>query len=315
MGGMMNNKGQKNENQLDHVLVNMAGPTTEFAMVKPGTNQSLHSIKKYNSENFATATDCIQTYARDHNITLKGRRCAIAVNAAVNGDVVKVSRGNWTFSALGFSHMFGTKPAIVNDVAALSWANLKGSKLTHKSLTLAAETNFSRPGKYITIILSEGTGAATLVVTAHGERYIFDSELGHTTFYPANAVERDIQKALSLGKLQVSWENILSMSDDDPFWSKDPISISSSERSKIKASILGSFVSDAVLSQTAWGGVFLYGKCPEYLNKPENVAIFKNRFEAKDTYRLNLKSTPIWLVSMANAELLGCASLLEHSAN
>lgn len=298
---------------IDNLLVSMSGPIVEFAMVKPGHNQRIHSYKKYNAHEFVTATDCFNNYANEYNITMRGRTCAIAVSAAVSSDAIKIMRGNWTFSILGFSHMFGRKPIVINDTAALSWANLAATDNTHKSLGLAGERDFNKVGKYLTIQLVGGVGISTLIVTDDKRRFVFDSEHAHTGFHPGNDLENKICQAMKLGKHQVSWEDILCLADNDPFWKKPEIKLSLSEISDLKSSLLGAFAGDATLSQTAWNGVSLYGDCAHYLHTPDRVAMFQKRFEQKNNYRMNLQNTPRWLVNMDNRYLLGCAAMLAHN--
>lgn len=305
----MDNSG---DTDLDHILVNMAGPIVEFAMVKSVKNQPLHSYQKYYAQNFATATDCFQNYAKDKNISFKDRKCAISVSAAINGDVVKIMRGNWTFSILGFSHLFGQKPIVINDAAALSWANLNATPKTHKSVGFLGSLDFTKAGKYLTILWIDGVGTSSLIVTDNGQQFVMDSEHGHTGFYPANANERRVFEAIRPGKMQVSWEHILSIPDSDPFWKQPNVALSSTEVIDVKAGVLGAFAGDATLSQTSWSGVFLYGQCAAYLNTAERVKIFQGRFESKGGYRMNLRNTPRWLVNMEHQELLGCAAMLVH---
>ncbi len=296
--------------KLDHILVNMSGLTAEFALVKYGSEHGLHSIRKYDCSSFATATDCFNAYARDININMKGRKCAIAVSAAVTSDVIKIMRGNWTFSVLGFSHMFGQKPIVINDTSALSWANFAGTQLTHQPLGLPGQMDFNKAGKYLTIQVMGGAGLSTLIITPDNQRIVVDSEHAHTGFYPSNDLEYRILQAMKLGKLQVSWEHILCISDNDPFWQKPEINLTRVEILDLKASILGAFAGDATLSQTAWNGLFLYGDCIQYLNTPERIAMFQKRFELKNSYRMNLQNTPRWLVKMEHRSLRGCAAML-----
>lgn len=298
---------------LDHLLVNMSGPIVEFAMVKPGHHHKIHSYKKYNAKDFVTATDCFNNYGLELGIGMKGRTCAIAVSAAVTSDAIKIMRGNWTFSILGFSHMFGRKPIVINDTSVLSWANLSGSDITHKSIGFVGDRDFNKPGKYLTIQMMDGVGLSTLIITPNGQRIVSDSEHAHTGMHPENDIESRILQARKLGKLQVSWEDILCLADNDPFWRKPEINLSLSEISDLKSSLLGALAGDATLSQTAWNGVFLYGDCAHYLNSPERIAMFQKRFEQKNNYRMNLQNTPRWLVNMEHRALLGCAAMLEHN--
>lgn len=301
------------DSQLDNILVNMAGPIVEFAMVKPGHNQIIHSYKKYNAHEFVTATDCFNNYAQEYNISMKDRICAIAVSAAVTSDAIKIMRGNWTFSILGFSHMFGQKPIVINDASALSWANLLGTDMTHKPIGFMGDRKFNKNGKYLTIQMMDGIGLSTLIVSPNQQRIVSDSEHAHTGFHPTNDLEDRILKVKKLGKYQVSWEDILCLADNDPFWRKPEISLSLSEITDLKAALLGALAGDAALSQTAWNGVFLYGDCAHYLNTPERIAMFQKRFEQKNAYRMNLQNTPRWLVNMDNRALLGCAVMLAHN--
>lgn len=301
------------EEGLDHILVNMAGPNIEFAMVAHEPDKPIYNYSKYHCGDFATATDCFQNYARDRKITFKGRKCAMAVSAAINGDVVKIMRGGWTFSTLGFSYLFGQKPIVINDAAALSWANLSGTSRTHKPIGLSKDLGFANMGKYLTILLIDGVGLSSLVVNDDGQSFIMDSEHGHTGFYPNNAIESRVCEAMKLGKRQVSWENILSMPDSDPFWSKPNVALTLSQVTDLKASVLGAFAGDATLSQTSWNGVFLFGNCSQYLNTEQRIQMFQERFEGKNSYQVNLRNTPRWLVNMEHSELKGCAAMLAQS--
>lgn len=312
--GWENDMNADNEqNNLEHLLVNIAGPIVEFALVRPDDYKHLHSYKKYRIENFATATDSFQTYAKDMNIALKGRQCAMSVSAAVHGDVIKIMRGSWTFSLLGFSHLFGQKPIAINNASALSWANIYANEKSHKPLEMMnahGPLDMTKAGKYLTILMYDGVGLASLMMNGAGQNIVIDSEHGHTGFYPASPLEKQVMEAIKLGKIHISWEHILNTADSDPFWKK--LNLSLDQIGDLKCSVLGNFAGDAALSQTSWSGVFLYGNCANYLNSPKRVELFNKRFEEKSSYRMNIRNIPRYLVNMEHQELLGCAAMLAN---
>jgi len=303
---------ENDSESLNHILVNMAGPKTEFAMVNSKNNQDIHSMRSYNSADFVTASDCFMAYAKEQNISLRDHKCAIAVSCAVNGDVIKVMHGGWTFSINGFGYMFKEVPLVINEVVAMTWANISGNSSTHRPIGMSSDANFRQAGKYLTIKIEDGAGAATLLNRGDGRFLVNDSEHGHVGFSPSTAIEFRLLETLSKTKAHVSWEDVLCLPNSDPLWSKPGIELGLKDVIELKASLLGAFAGDAALSQAAWSGVTMTGLCTHYLTDPKHIDLFAKRFEAKNAYNMNLKYAPRWLISMEHAELRGCAMMLAH---
>ncbi len=301
--------------ELDWVVVSIDGPTVEFAQVSPANPNILHHVKSVKTADFATATDCIRSYAATlPGGSLSGRRAAIAVSGAITGDSIRISRGGWIISVSGMRHMFGEQPLVVNDSVALGWAGANVSAQTHRPI--GAHNGVADPGegRILAINWGLGLGGAAVHVTPDGTQIALPCEFGHAGFSPENERELALHRLIGKGRMPVSWEQVLCLLPNDPVWRDAALALSSAEIDAMRAEMAGSFASDVALSFTAWKGMVVTGANSALLENLEYARLFNQRFESKSAYRLKMRTVPRWLYKEPSAILKGCARLLMQVA-
>lgn len=292
----------------DWLIIDIEGPDVTIATTSPKSGGGLQNIRHYDARMIATATDCLQKYAVDCGLPLLGRQCAIIVSGAVKGDTLRIMRCPWVISLRGIGHLVGHRPVAINDIVANAWANRTFSRVTHRSVGGTAEPDYAGSGRWITVSVAEGVGAAIMSTDETGAMRILDSELGHCGFPPETDNERAIAATLAKRNPNVSWEWVLTLKPEDPIWQQ--AGIMPSAASIMRAELLGAFCGDAVLAVAAWSGIFIAGQGSRMLLRPEQLDAFTRRFERKATYGNLLRATPRWLSSIDNARMRGGVTML-----
>lgn len=301
--------------ELNWVVVSIDGPTVEFAQISPADPGTLHYVKSVKAADFATATDCIRSYAATlPGGSLSGHRAAIAVSGAITGDSIRVSRGGWIISVSGLRHMFGEQPIVLNDSMALGWAGANVSGQTHRPVGVHSSTPDIGEGRIVVINWGLGLGGAAVHAMPDGTQIALPCEFGHSGFSPENERELALHRLIGKGRTTVSWEQVLCLAPADPIWREPTLALSSAEIDSMRAEMAGSFASDIALSFTAWKGMVLTGANSILLENAEAARLFNQRFESKTAYRLKMRTVPRWLYKEPSAILKGCARSLIQAA-
>lgn len=297
------------------VVVSIDGPTVEFAQLTPTNPTMLHHVTSVKAADFATATDCIRSYAATlPRGSLTGHRAAIAVSGAITGDSIRVSRGGWIISVSGLRHMFGEQPLVLNDSAALGWAGANVSAQTHRPIGVHSGVADMGEGRMVVINWGAGLGGAAVHAMPDGMQIALPCEFGHSGFSPENDRELALHRLIGKGRTPVSWEQVLCLSPTDPIWRDPTLALSSAEVDSMRAEMAGSFASDMALSYTAWKGIAVTGVNSALLENVECARLFNQRFESKTAYRLKMRTVPRWLYKESSAILKGCAHSLTQAA-
>ncbi len=303
------------ENKEHNVVISIDGAEIQFAQSDNHARLVPGSIRKYQTADFPTATDCVMGYGRDMNITLSGRDCAIAVSGAIQGNSIRVARCPWIISTTGFGYLFGRPVLFLNDCAAVLWASIEYNMSTHRAIGAIGTPDYSEGGKWVSVILGGGVGVALLVSNEGHNFYHVETELGHTAFSPGDAVEQKLAENLARSKSPVSWERALTCEASDPAWNGTAIAGNTAQIQNQRVLMLGSFVGDVILSMGAWNGVFLTGKGTAIHSNAAQVALFQKRLFGRANHQSLLRRVPIWDVTMQNMNLLGAARYLrQHTA-
>lgn len=288
MSGMLGNAPAR-------VVIDIDGPTAIFGLCDGASKLIAGSVKAYSTDNFATATDCIQNFSRETGVRLAHSDCAISVSGAISGDGVRIQRCKWVISRSGLGYLFQKPVFFLNDSAAKLWASKEVGAFSHRPLTSTLQPNFSTAGKWLGINYESGLGAAILIADGSGSFVHVETEAGHCAFSPVSNDEVAIHAELSKQKRPVSWERAL---------------FAEGASALQKSAMLGSFVGDAIMATGSWSGVLLFGSAADLLANRENETIFAERRAARANFQIALKNIPCWTVRMPHINLVGLARYL-----
>jgi glucokinase len=295
-----------------YVVIDIDGAEASFALGNPDLSLDAATIRKYRTDSFPTATDCVQGFARDVGITLNGMDCAVAVSGAVSGDSVRIARSPWIISKRGLGYLFQRPVHFLNDSAAKLWASTKASHHTHRPIGAKILPDFANGGKWLGVNYASGLGAA-LLVSENGSSWTHvETEAGHCAFAPASDIELKLANGLAKTKKPVSWERALFADVHDPAFAGTPVAGDQGQILKLRAEILGSFAGEMILASGAWQGVALFGQAASLLSKEDHVQLFLKRMEMRANFQLQVRAVPCWSVVMPNINLIGAAHFLDH---
>ncbi|HWI86641.1 MAG TPA: glucokinase [Sphingomonas sp.] len=248
--------------------------TVRFGSAVPGTSR-VDSVVMLAAERHSTFTDALLTYERESGVQMRGAECVLAVAAPPAGDAIPVARSRWTISRSGLNQMFGRPVAVINDVAATAWSLLGGGNAKLEYISGPA-FDFTRPGRWVVVLLDDGVNAAALDIAEDGRCHVIDGEAGNAGFSPSNDAEIDLMRTLRQRSHHVSWESALNAG-----WGEQQAS--EAER-HAWAGMAGTFAGDTILQLGAWTGIILTGRHCKTLHDPRRMAQFVKRFEEKSRY-------------------------------
>ena len=297
------------------LLIDIDGGDVEFGRCTSTSPVRLTGRRKYESREFATATDCILRYAQDEGLQLHGIPTAVVMSGPVVRDTVRIARCPWIISIRGIAYLVGSNLVALNDSAAKAWADLEFGPATHKMIggpTDVRTPDMPKDGdSYVAINFGRGLGASTLRM--HGsDRVHVDTEMGHLLFAPVGPVERALAEALERRHRLVSWEHALIAGPSDPAWSTTTIRGDPRAINVARAGLLGSFCGEAVLAAGGWSGVLLHGAKADFSFDSEANSAFNTRFEARAGQASLIRSVPRWIAAAPYENLVGAAYCLQE---
>jgi glucokinase len=248
------------------------------------------------------------------------------------GDTISLANCRWFVSVTGLRAFVRSEPLVLNECAASAWSlvALDRSGFTsigaHKPKPLAPNSTF------LLVASGTGLGVATIHVTADGQVLVLESEGGHSTFAPGNAIEDEVVLALRQKFGHVSYERILAepglgnvyralaARDGRSVEPPAPAAIVAAARQrtdpiaaatvKLFTSVLASFLGSATLTMGAWDGVFMTGDILHRMIGNLAQADFRTQLQAKGRMSKLLDSVPIALLNAGETQLLGAAAAL-----
>ena len=305
------------------LVADVGGTNTRLALFNPDTN-ALESVTYYTNRDFAHFEDVIAAWLA----TLAGGQpveACLAVAAPPTGDRVDMINMDWSFSLSGLAERFGLERlGFLNDFEANAYAlpHLKAEELA----TLAD----GEPGAQVLAVVGPGTGlgGSALVRTPTGD-LARACEPGHVGLSPANAFElelftfllrehRDLYAELLLcGPGLVRLYRSIAAVRGEPAEDLAPEDVS--ERGLAGdcpicvsaldtfCALMGSFSADFVLSNGAYGGLYLAGGIiPAVLSALEQ-GTFNRRFEEKGLMTPLLEKVPRYVITGTTTGLTGAA--------
>lgn len=273
----------------------------------------LSAPRRYRVAEHATFTEILMDFAREEQCPLWRAPCAVILGGAVHGQSVTLARGKWTIARNGIAAMTDAPVFFVNDVAAAAWALLAPRKPLVQPLKGQGAPRFEAGGRWAVLKIDHGVGLAAIDMDESGMPRVLDCEAGHMSFAPADERELRLATASRWPNSRISWEQMLTLQDDDPAWDAAGISGARGTRSSMRAALIGAFAGDVVLALGAWSGVLISGKFARQLRDPAHAAPFISRFEDKRPFHRLVAAAPCWTMTDESLGLSGGAAMLAHA--
>lgn len=308
------------------LVADIGGTNARFALLSDdGQLSRQHKLICADHSDIVAAINAYLALAGDPVI----EQAAIAIANPIDGDTVKMTNHDWTFSIEQTRRLLNLKTLIFkNDLTALAMAIPKlpaeelkqlGGKTTDKKSPIA--------------VIAPGTGLGISGLINTGSVWLpLESEGGHVSLSPGNIREIAILERCWDWYDHVSAERILSgpgfqnlyravcslehvtvqnlssveismqaMAGTDPYCE---------ETLKIFCGLLGSVAGNLVLTLGAFGGVYIGGGIVPSLGNYFETSAFRERFEAKGRFRDRLSRVPAYVVHSSNPTLHGIGQAL-----
>lgn len=292
------------------LVVNVLPHQVRMAMADPCPPHRLWNLRSYGADQFPTFSYALEKYAKELEIRLIGKPCAISVCGAVDSRAIRITNGRWLLSPDGLRHLFDNELVILNNVGAALWATRTLPREKFLPLAGAGEHAPLRAGKRVMVWVDDGLGVSGMIAQESGQILTIGSEGGHIRFAPGSVEEIALADAVQKRGKDASYELLLGLAPDDPAW--DAISPRPSPRDieRMRARWLGEFANAAALMFGAWEGVYLLGSALPGLSDPDIEARFVQHFRGNGPHRQTLLATPCWQVASPDVELSGAAAAL-----
>lgn len=263
------------------------------------------------------------------------RRAAFAVATSVDGDHVRFTNSDWSFSREGVRHALALQEiTVVNDfeALALSLPGLQPGQLRgHGELPAAATAG---PGAVLAVIgPGTGLGVGAVLRTPLGWQAL-PGEGGHATLAAADALEAEVIAVLRRQFDHVSAERLLSgpglpllhaaladvqghttpaleRAEDVVAAALDHGSAQALVTLDLFCALLGSFAGNVALTLGSRAGLYVGGGIVPRFAERFFASAFRQRFEAKGRFRGYLAAVPTALITDTQCALLGAAMALQ----
>jgi glucokinase (EC 2.7.1.2) len=315
------------------IVADIGGTNARFALVTGEADGQfvIEQIQILNGSDYASFSDALRTYIESLDGVTPVSACA-AIAGPIEGDSVKMTNLNWSFSPSAVREEFGFKKfEAINDFAALAVATsalLPGD--------LVSVRNGQRDPMGNKAILGPGTGLGVAgLAYSNGHWLPIPSEGGHVNIAPATPLECDVVKAAMAQHGHVSAEVFISgpglvnlynalcavkgvqarvLEPKDV--TADGVSGKDStcqETLALFCSFIGSLSGNLALTYGAKGGVYLAGGVlPRILDcvKASDLAL---RFEEKGVMSPYVSNIPVDIITHPQTAFLGAAAWLAQS--
>ena len=306
------------------------GETVSFALVK-GEDTRLQAVREYKIEQFPTFTDALQSYTREHQLSTAGLPIGLAVAGVTRGDTISLPNCRWYLSVSGIRSFVAHEPLVLNDFESIAWS-LAGLAPGRLKPVGSVAPRAVEPGRtYLVVGTGPGLGTAVLAIGTDGMPRVFAGEGGHSSFAPQNREEDELLAALRARHGHVSFERLLAnfglqnihafVGERQGRTVEPPPAeaiVAAAQRADAQAraavdlfaSILGTFVGNAVLTTGTFDGVFLVSPLLGQMLPFLGDGRFRTAFLAKGRMRKSLETVPIAFADQHQARLEGVAVAL-----
>jgi glucokinase len=257
----------------------------------------------------------------------------LAVAAPVNAEEVVITQSGWRFRPEAVRDAFGFDRVVAMNEAAATAAALNWLEPVD-TLPIGGAHPASpplQPGRYAIVSPDYGLGVSAVDIDAHGCRVI-DSEGGHVSFAPTNALEIEVLKRLTEVYGRVSYERVVSwgglaqlhaalcQQEGVERRALSPLEILLYARTGADPlcaraldcflDILGDFAGDMALALGANRGVFLTGRFIMEAQSLIGTSSFRSRFESKGRLSAVVQALPTWAVVNPGGAVIGMGRLV-----
>jgi glucokinase len=308
------------------LLADIGGTNARFALeTSPG---EISSVQVYPCADYPGVAEVIKKYLKDTRIG-RVNHAAIAIANPVDGDQVRMTNHDWSFSieatrrTLGFDTLL-----VVNDFTALAMA-LPGLTDTQR-VQVGGGTR--RPNSVIGL-LGPGTGMGVSGLIPADDRWIaLGSEGGHATFAPADEREDIVLQYARKKWSHVSFERVAAGPGIEVIYralagrdkkrvaaNVDTIEIVkramegeplAAESVDVFCGILGTFAGNVAVTLGALGGIYIGGGVVPRLGEFFARSSFRKRFEAKGRFEAYLQNVPTYVITAEYPAFLGVSAIL-----
>ncbi|SAK50123.1 bifunctional glucokinase/RpiR family transcriptional regulator [Caballeronia hypogeia] len=310
------------------LLADIGGTNARFALeTAPG---EIGQIRVYPGADYPGIAEVMQQYLKDTKVG-RVNHAAVAIANPVDGDHVKMTNHDWSFSieatrrALGFDTLL-----VVNDFTALAMA-LPGLTDTQREQVGGG----SRRQNSVIGLLGPGTGLGVSGLIPADDRWIaLGSEGGHATFSPFDEREDIVMRYARRKFPHVSFERVCAgpgleliyralaerdaVTVADAFTAADVTTrAQEGEALALEAvncfcAILGTFSGNIAVTLGALGGIYIGGGIVLKLGELFHKSPFRERFEAKGRFQQYLSGIPTYIITAEYPAFLGVSAILSE---
>jgi len=314
------------------IVADIGGTNARFALVTGEANGQfvIEQVQILNGADFDTFELAMKAYI-DSLEAIKPISACVAIAGPIEGDSVKMTNLNWSFSISAVRERFGfDKFEAINDFAALAVAT---SALGADDLISVRAGDRDLLGNKAILGPGTGLGVAGLAYN-HGQWLPIPSEGGHVNLAPATALECDVIKAAISLHGHVSTETFISgpglvnlynalcaVKGEQPR-QLEPKQVTGDglagsdatceEALNTFCSILGSFSGNLALTYGAKGGVYLAGGILPRMVDFLKASTFSQRFEEKGVMSPYVQGIPVDICGHKPTAFLGAAAWLKQ---
>ncbi|WP_028205207.1 bifunctional transcriptional regulator/glucokinase [Paraburkholderia nodosa] len=308
------------------LLADIGGTNARFALeTRPG---EIGQVRVYPCAQYPGVAEVIQQYLKDNKIG-RVNHAAIAIANPVDGDQVRMTNHDWTFSieatrrALGFDTLL-----VVNDFTALAMA-LPGLTDSQRVQVGGGQ----RRQNSVIGLLGPGTGLGVSGLIPADDRWIaLGSEGGHASFSPQDEREDIVLQFARKKWPHVSFERVCAGPGLELIYralaardkKKLPADLGTAEvvqrahdgealaleTVECFCGILGSFAGNIAMTLGSLGGIYIGGGVVPRLGDLFTRSSFRQRFEAKGRFDAYLANVPTYVITAEYPAFLGVSAIL-----
>ncbi|SPB16031.1 bifunctional glucokinase/RpiR family transcriptional regulator [Caballeronia novacaledonica] len=310
------------------LLADIGGTNARFALeTAPG---EIGQIRVYPGADYPGIAEVMQQYLKDTKVG-RVNHAAIAIANPVDGDHVKMTNHDWSFSieatrrALGFDTLL-----VVNDFTALAMA-LPGLTDAQREQVGGG----SRRQNSVIGLLGPGTGLGVSGLIPADDRWIaLGSEGGHATFSPFDEREDLVTRYARRKFPHVSFERVCAgqgleliyraLAERDSVTVADDFTAADVTHRALQGealaletvncfcAILGTFAGNIAVTLGALGGIYIGGGIVLRLGELFHKSPFRERFEAKGRFQQYLSGIPTYIITAEYPAFLGVSAILSE---
>lgn len=315
-------------------LADIGGTSLRFALEQESGR--LEAIFVRPLHDFSSISHAIATYLAQPQAIAAGAKnvclAACAIANPIDGDAVKMTNADWSFSIEAVRQQFGfDKLLMLNDFTALAMAI---PRLTAEDVRQVGGGQSQRDA--VIGVIGPGTGLGVSGLIPAGETWLpLSAEGGHVSFAPADEKEVDILRFAWRDHPHVSAERLLSGMGIEliyravagrlgvtaekiatPEIAQRALShacVVCDETIDLFCAMLGTVAGNLALTLGAKGGIYIGGGIVPRLGNRFDQSRFRQRFEAKGRFASYLAAIPTFVITAEYPAFLGVSAMLEKS--